>query len=140
MSNSNEAVLERLFEDVWNGSNPDTADERVHPKYVIHDRDIAEEVRGPDLYRALASETREIFPDATFTIEDTVVAGEKVALRWTMTGTHEGTLAGVEGTGTDVTLPAVEINRFADGKLIETWTQSDQVGLLTQVGALPSNE
>ena len=129
-----EDTLTRLYEDVWNGANPDTADELVHEEYLIHDRDLAAEMQGPELYRALASGTRDVFPDMTITIEDMLTAGEKIALRWTMTGTHQGTMFGVESTGRQVELTAIEINRFEDGKLIETWTQSDQLGLMHQLG------
>jgi steroid delta-isomerase-like uncharacterized protein len=129
-----EDTLTRLYEDVWNGANPDTADELVHEEYLIHDRDLAAEMQGPELYKALASGTRDVFPDMTITIEDMVTAGEKIALRWTMTGTHQGTMFGVESTGRQVELMAIEINRFEDGKLIETWTQSDQLGLMHQLG------
>jgi steroid delta-isomerase-like uncharacterized protein len=129
-----EDTLTRLYEDVWNGANPDTADELVHEEYLIHDRDLAAEMQGPELYKALASGTRDVFPDMTITIEDMVTAGEKIALRWTMTGTHQGTMFGVESTGRQVELTAIEINRFEDGKLIETWTQSDQLGLMHQLG------
>ncbi|ELZ02536.1 ester cyclase [Natrialba asiatica] len=135
-----EESLERLYTDVWNGENPEAADELVHETYVIHDRDLAAELQGPELYKALASATREIFPDMTFEIADVVAAGETVAVRWTMTGTHRGELFGVEPTGRQVELPAIEFNRFEDGMLIETWTQSDQFGLLHQLGVDPTAE
>lgn len=136
MGDTNRQVIERLYEDVWNGKNPNTAQELVHDAYVIHDRELAEELQGPDLYNALASSTRELFSNLSFTIEDVVAADDEVALRWTMVGTHEGRLFGVEPTGERVELTAIEINRFEDGQLIETWTQSDQLGLMGQVGAL----
>lgn len=121
-----EDTLSRLYEDVWNGSNPDTANELVHEAYRIHDRELAADMQGPALYSALARGTRDIFPDLTVTIEDILGADRKVALRWTMTGTHEGApMFGVEPTGQEVELSAIEINRFSNGKLIETWTQSD---------------
>jgi steroid delta-isomerase-like uncharacterized protein len=129
-----EEALIQLYQDVWNGNNPETADDLVHEEYVIHDRELAAEVHGPELYKALASGIREIFPDMSFTVADTVAAGEKVALRWTMTGTHQGPMFGVEPTGREIELTAIEINRFADEKLIETWTQSDQLGLMEQLG------
>lgn len=130
-----EDTLTRLYEDVWNGKNPDTATELVHEEYHIHDRDLASEMQGPALYRALASGTRDIFPDMTVIIEDLLAADEKIALRWTMTGTHEGgPMFGVKPTGQEIELTAIEINRFEDGKLIETWTQSDQLGLVQQLG------
>jgi len=129
--------LRRLFDGVWNGEDPSVAESLVHPDYLIHDRALAEERRGPTLYRALADGTREAFPDMAFAVEDTVAQGNRVALRWTMTGTHEGSIMGEEPTGEAVELAAVEINRFEDGLLAETWTQSDMLGLLEQVGALP---
>lgn len=140
MVDTNRQVIERLYEDVWNGKNPNTAEELVHDAYVIHDRELAEELRGPDLYTALAVSTRELFSDLTFTIEDVIAAGDKVALRWTMVGTHDGPLYGVEPTGEQVELTAIEINRFEDGKLAETWTQSDQLGLMEQVGAFQTTD
>lgn len=47
---------------------------------------------------------------------------------------------GVEPTGCEVTLPAIEFDRFEDGLLVETWAQSDQLGLLEQLGAWPPGE
>jgi predicted ester cyclase len=137
-SNGHGERLHKLYEGVWNGENPDVADEFVHPEYLIHDREIADELRGPELYTKLASMTRESFPDMEFTIGDTVAAGDKVALRWTMTGTHDGPMFGIEPTGKEVELTAIEINRFEDGALVETWTQSDMLGLMQQLGVVAS--
>ncbi len=131
-----ETRIHRLYDGVWNGNEPDIADELVHPEYVIHDRELAEELRGPELYRALADSTREIFPDMTFTIEDSFAAGDEVAVRWTMVGTQEGAMVGVEPTGERVTLRAIEIDRFEGGLLAETWTQSDMLSLLEQLDAV----
>lgn len=55
--------LRRLFDGVWNGTDPDVADELVSPDYRIHDRDLAAEMRGPELYRTLAERARALFPD-----------------------------------------------------------------------------
>ncbi|WP_255168247.1 ester cyclase [Natrononativus amylolyticus] len=132
-------ALHRLYDGVWNGDDLAVADELVHPEYYIHDREIAEETRGPELYKTLAEMTRAIFPDMAFTVHETISEGNMVALRWTMTGTHEGPMFGVEPTGTAVELSAIEINRFGDGKLVETWTQSDMLGLMEQIGAVPSS-
>lgn len=135
-----DGVLHRLYEEVWNGDDPAIAYEFVHSDYYIHDRAIADEMRGPELYVALAEMTRSIFPDMEFTIHETINEGDLLALRWTMTGTHEGQLFGLEDTGIQVDLPAIEVNRFDGGKLRETWTQSDMLGLMEQVGALPESE
>ncbi|WP_423746686.1 ester cyclase [Haladaptatus sp. SPP-AMP-3] len=120
-------ALHRLFEGVWNGEDPDVADELVGPEYVIHDRDIADELRGPELYKTLASITKESYSDFELTIDDEVEEDNKVALRWTMTGTHEN--------GEQVEMAAIGINRFEDGQLVESWTQSDTLGLMEQLEA-----
>ncbi|WP_266078340.1 ester cyclase [Haladaptatus caseinilyticus] len=133
-------LLRTLYEGVWNGTNPDVADTLVGSEYIIHDREIAEEMRGPKLYKTLADMTREIFPDMMFTIDDMVAEDDEVALRWTMTGTHEGSMFGIAPTGKRVTLTAIEIDRFEDGKLAETWTQSDMLGLIEQLDADPSSK
>ncbi|WP_330630165.1 ester cyclase [Halocatena halophila] len=129
-----ETVITRLYDAVWNRADPVLADELVHEEYLIHDRELAEQLRGPELYKALASHTEAVFPDMEFTVEETITAGEMVALRWTMTGTHQGELFGIPPTDQPIELSAIEINRFDGGKLIETWTQSDQLGLLQQIG------
>ncbi len=46
-----------------------------------------------------------------------------------MTGTHEGPMGDMEPTGKRVKMPAVETNRFEDGQLVDTWSQSDMLGL-----------
>lgn len=45
-----EEALIQLYQDVWNGNNPETADDLVHEEYVIHDRELAAEIHGPELY------------------------------------------------------------------------------------------
>jgi predicted ester cyclase len=57
-----------------------------------------------------------------------------------MTGTHEGSVFGEEPTGKEVELTAIEINRFENGRLVETWTQSDMLGLKEQLGVEGSED
>lgn len=131
-----ETSIRRLYEAVWNGTDPSVTDTLVHESSTIHDRDLSAELRGPDLYRALASGSREIVPTASFAIEDYRRDGDRVAVRWTMKGTHAASMAGVESSGDRVALSGIEINRFAEGGLAETWVQRDQLGRYEQIGAL----
>ena len=140
LPDSPETTVRDLYDGVWNAADPSVADDLVAADYTIHDREIADELAGPDLYRALAEGTRAAFPDAEFAVEDVVVGSDEVAVRWTMTGTHEGEGLGVEPTGATVTIEGIDVNRFADGLLVETWTQTDELGMLQQVGAVPEDE
>jgi predicted ester cyclase len=60
-----------------------------------------------------------------------------VVERFTASGTHQGELMGVTGTGETITLHGINIFRIADGKIVERWGQLDQLGLLHQLGLTP---
>jgi steroid delta-isomerase-like uncharacterized protein len=77
------------------------------------------------------------FPDLERTIEDLVAEGDKVVARWTATGTHTGDFQGIPPSGTIATSSGITIFRIADGRIVEEWSESDMLGLLQQVGAIP---
>lgn len=74
------------------------------------------------------------FPDLHFTIEDQIVAGEKVAMRWTATGTHSGPLGAAPPTGKRVQITGLILDRVVDGRVVERWEQWDQPAMLQQLG------
>jgi predicted ester cyclase len=63
--------------------------------------------------------------------------GDYVAFRYTIEGTHQGEFMGVAPTGKRVSVTAMEMLRFADGKMVDRWGNTDQLGILQQIGALP---
>lgn len=77
------------------------------------------------------------FPRYELIVDDIIAEGDKVVLRATARGTHEGEFAGIPPTGRDVEFAAIIIYRIEDGLIAETWIQADMVGLLQQLGALP---
>lgn len=74
------------------------------------------------------------FPDLHFTIEDQIVAGDKVATRWTAAGTNSGALRPVPATGRQVRISGLIMDRVVDGKAVERWEQWDQMAMLQQLG------
>lgn len=132
-----ELKARRLIEGVWNGEEPSVADELVSSSFVLPGHEIPGEITGPELYKHLAEQTRSVFPDVHYAIEDVLVDGSRVAVRWTMTGTHEGVVFGVAPTGEKVQIPGIEIDRFEDGQLVAAWIQTDELGILEQIGGLP---
>ncbi|HEY7380188.1 MAG TPA: ester cyclase [Gaiella sp.] len=79
------------------------------------------------------------FDSPQLEFEDTLAAGDRVVIRFTMTGRHRGAFMGVPATGTDVALPGITILRFGEGgKAIERWSSADMLGLLVQLGAVPA--
>ena len=74
------------------------------------------------------------FPDLRITIEDQVVAGDRVATRWVAEGTHTAPLGPVPATGCRVRLDGFIVDRVADGRIVERWELWDQAGMLQQLG------
>ena len=81
---------------------------------------------------------REAFPDGQYELGDVFANGDLVAARWVFTGTLQGPYAGVEPEGQPVAVRGVHIHRVACGQIVETWNSGDALGLLRQIGALPS--
>lgn len=77
-------------------------------------------------------------PDACIGAEDVVVDGDRVAVRFTLTGTHRGDLLGAAGTGRRIEVEGITILRFRDDRVAERWNRLDDVALLTQIGVLPA--
>ena len=83
---------------------------------------------------------RSAFPDIRPHTGEMICVGDTVAHRWTFTGTHEGTRIGVEPTGRRVEVAGVEMNRVESGRISASWTVSDALGLMGQLGLTPSPE
>jgi predicted ester cyclase len=132
-----EQRIRRLIDGVWNGEDPSVADDLVAEDYTLPEEDeLPGDFTGPNLYRGLAESTREAFEDLSFEIEDVLVDGDRVAVRWTMRGTHAGPLFGVAPSAEEVEASGIEIDRFEDGKLVASWIQTDEKGILEQIGGL----
>jgi predicted ester cyclase len=80
----------------------------------------------------------EAFPDLHFTIEDIVAAEDKVAIRATVHCTHLGLFMGMPPTGKQAIWTGIDISRIAGGKIVELWAEYDYLGLMQQLGAIPS--
>ena len=81
---------------------------------------------------------RSAFPDVHFTIEDLFAAGDKVVSRWTARGTHKGELMGIPATGKQVEVTGMDIDQVSGGKIVGSWNSWDALGLMQQLGVVPS--
>ncbi len=139
MSEENKALVRRSIDEMFNKGNLGVADELTAPDYVEHDAsNPGDWGRGPDLAKQGATIFRTAFPDLHIAIDDMVAEGDRVAFRWTAHGTHKGAFFGISATGKQVTFTGISISRIADGKVQEGWAVWDTMGLLRQLGAIPS--
>ena len=107
---------------------------------INHDPATPAELRGlsgPEVFKRTVSMYRDAFPDVRITVDDVIAADDKVVLRWHSEGTHRGQLAGLAPTGVHGSVTGISIDRWKDGKLVETWVEWDNLGLARQIGAAP---
>ncbi len=134
----NKAVARRWFEELFNAQNLDVADEITAQDSVNHDPLLTDLPAGPEGDKHVVNLYHGAFPDAQITVEDQIAEGDRVVTRWTGRGTHQGELLGVPPSGNRVEISGMTINRFSGGKIAETWTNYDALGMMQQIGAIPS--
>ena len=132
MSEEKKAMVRRIFEEVWEGKL-DVADEIFDASHVSHGLGV-ELPPGPEGFKQFVSMYRSAFPDVRFTIEDQIVEEDKVVTRWTAHGTQKGELMGISATGKQVVVTGISINHFVEGKVVESWSNWDGLGMMQQLG------
>lgn len=149
-SSENEALIRRIAEAAWNQGDVDLIDAHYAPE--DDSQSLAQLKRAVLGFRAA-------FPDLLFTIEQLLASDDIVMCRWTLHGTHRGSLHGISAsdtlagnrfsdehplwlvdippTGQRVEIEGVSLFHLAGGQIIRVWTMLDQLGLLHQLGAMP---
>ena len=133
-------ALERRFVEGWNKGKAAAMaviDELCATNIAYHGGS-GEEIHGLKGFKQSMSEFYSAFPDSHFTIDDIVAEGDKVVVRWTMTGTHKGEFGGIPPTNKKVTIWGIYIDRMAGGKFVETWERFDMLGMMQQLGIVPT--
>lgn len=132
----NIATQERLGEAIVAGEL-DVLDEVFAADVVDHDP-APDQGPGPQGFKDFFSALRTAFPDLEVEVEKLVADDDHVAIAYTLSGTHEGDFNGVDPTGKKVTARGMQIGRFEDGKIVERWGSTDELGILQQLGAAPA--
>jgi steroid delta-isomerase-like uncharacterized protein len=134
---ANKTLYRRWFEEVVTGRNLALADELLAADYVLHFPGLPAPL-DRDGHKQLLSMFHQAFPDWRETVDDVIAEGNKVVIRVTGTGTHEGDFQGIPPSHKRVTATGVGIGRIANGRIAESWAEYDALGLLRQVGAVPA--
>jgi steroid delta-isomerase-like uncharacterized protein len=130
---ANKAFAQRFHDEIFAQGNFAVADEILNPDFVWHS-EVPPGVAG---VKTFASTVRTAFPDLTLTADQVIAEGDRVAILWTLTGTHQGEFLGVPATGNTVSTPGIDIYRIENGQIAEIWTVGDELGLLMQLGSFP---
>ncbi len=131
------SISERYLK-VWNEGDLDIIDELHADGYVRHYVDIYEDIVGIDAYKKWVTDTRTIYPDFNVTMEETIIANDKIIVKATVTGTNTGPLMTPMGelpsTGKKIRFRVADIIQVVDGKITEEWIYFNQTPVLLQLG------
>ncbi|MER5791284.1 ester cyclase [Streptomyces sp. NPDC001980] len=112
----------------------DALDEIVAAGSTDHDP-APGQAPGPGGYKTMFGELRTAFPDLDLQVEHLVATDDELAFAYVISGTNLGPLMGHPATGKQVSYRGMQISRFdGDGKLVERWGSSDELGMLRQLG------
>ncbi|MCK4559339.1 MAG: ester cyclase [Calditrichia bacterium] len=134
---ANKVLFQKMFDEVWNKVNLNVVDTIFATGYVLRDPVWLGEVHGPEAFKQYVTVTFTGFPDTRFTILDIIAEGDKIGVRWTWSGTHQGDFVGIPPTGKQIMITGITIHRFANGKLVESCFSYDMLGMLGQLGIVP---
>ncbi len=130
------ASVRRLFAEAFSKGEYAVIDELVSPDFVEHQNGA--QGTGPETLRRVASGLRQSFPDLRLEMEDVVATEDTVWARLRGRGTDTGGVAGRPPSGRTVEVDVIDIVRFRDGKIVEHWGVADRLGMLQQVGVIPT--
>ena len=137
---ANKALIQKWVDNVLNTrdvSDQSLAYQLVATDFVGHFAGQPP-IHGLEVYRQFGSQYFSAFPDLRITPEDLVAEGDKVTMRYDWRGTHKGELMGIPATGKQVTTSGISILRVANGKIAEQWDSFDNLGMLQQIGVIPT--
>lgn len=131
----NEAVVRRYVEEGYNEKDPAVLRETMAEDVVVHGLlGAGGPVEGIEAYGEYAAALMRAFPDMAGEIHDLESAGDRVVARWTIAGTHEGELFGIEPTGESIEVEGLALLRMEEGRIAEKRYRQDDLGLLEQLG------
>jgi predicted ester cyclase len=138
VTEQDKAALRRIPKEIFGEGKLAVADEVVAPDYIEHVSLPPGMPTGIPGLKAFVAGLRAAFPDFKYIIEDEFAEGDRVVQRLTASGTHQGEFLGMPATGKKATWSEIHMGRVAGGKLIEHWANSDQMGMLQQLGISPT--
>ena len=138
MPSDNQAMIRRLYDEVWNNRKLSALDELLSPSHALHGPNFSGSSIGPEAYKLQVAQFVRAFPDLRWEIEETISENDKVAVVWTFTGTHKGEYRGVAATNKKVSVDGITIHHIIDGKIMDSYANWDTWGMMKQFGVVPA--
>jgi len=133
---SNKSIVRQFIEDVFVRGSADAVERLTTPDFTPHSWGSVPP--GADNLKQAVQRVSAGLSDVSMKVDDIIAEGDEVAVRLTAHATHRGEFMGLPATGKTYTISETHIFRLRDGKVSEHWRDADMLGLMRQLGALPS--
>ena len=137
MSEANKTLVKRFIDEYQTGNDQDVLREIISPQLVNHTPMTPDAPGGVEEVKTIFDMFHAAFDGFAVEVLDQLAEGDKVMTYKVFSGTHTGEFLGIPPTGRKVRFGVMDIVRIADGQFVEHWGMVDQLGLLTQLGAVP---
>lgn len=134
VAQAHKEVFGRLYHSVWNDRRLEFIDKIIAKSHALSEPTLSGASVGPGAYRKQVERFLKGLPDLKFTIDETVSEKDKLAVAWTITGTHRGELLGIPATNKKLTFSGISIHQIADGKILESTVVWDVIAFMQQLG------
>jgi steroid delta-isomerase-like uncharacterized protein len=133
--NTNKDLMKK-FEQMINTADHELAAELIEEKAPFYTPASPTPLYGGEGYLSIVHWMRSGFSDVQWKLEEMVAENDKVAVRWTLTGTHDGEFLGVQPTGNKISVCVMNFYYFNDkGKIINDIAAEGMIGILRGIGA-----
>jgi steroid delta-isomerase-like uncharacterized protein len=134
-ADSNAALGRKVFAEIYGQGKVELVDQLYADDFVD---DSPGGGKGRELIKEAVAGFHKAMPDLRIEFEDVFAAGDKVVLRYTARGTQTGPYDEIPPTGKKVTVRGITIFQIVKGKIKTEWTEYDRLGVLRQLGVVPS--
>ena len=135
-ASSNETLVRRAIEAIWNRGDLDVADELFAPGFVHHNGLITDLVFGPEAIKISAAFYRLAFPDLHVTVEALTIKEDTVLLCWAARSSSADEPEDGDFPASHKLLRGITRGRWADGKIMESWTEWDRLQAFHDLGGV----
>lgn len=138
MSEKLKSIILRIVDEAWNNGKLDVMDEFCSTNFIRYIPPF-EKVEGLEAFKDYVTSIRKAFPDLHLKMDEFIIEGDNLAARWEWTGMHSGESPRlrIPPTGKRVITTGCSLIHFQEGKLIDEWAYSDNLGMLQQLGVIP---
>ena len=130
----------RWFDELWNKKHYDIAYEYVDPDFTAHGAGGQDIKQGPNGVIGMVKAWHAAMPDGHMTVDDIITEGDLSTIRMTWRATHTGPFGDIPASGNQIEVTSIGIDRVINGKITEGWGELNMLGMLQQMGAIPSPE